>query len=51
MNHPSTSSPFSVENMPASHDLDFATRLQAADAIRRKQVSSVELTKRIFDAD
>jgi amidase len=33
----------------SAHELDFATALQAADAIRRKQVSSVELTKRIFE--
>jgi amidase len=31
------------------HQLDFATALQAADAIRRKQVSSVELTERVFE--
>ena len=31
------------------HELDFATALQAADAIRKKQVSSVELTQRVFD--
>ena len=35
--------------MPApSHDLDFASALQAAEAIRRKQVSSLELTQRAF---
>ncbi|MGC2695462.1 MAG: amidase [Candidatus Angelobacter sp.] len=33
---------------PAGHELDFATALQAADAIRKKQVSSVELTQRMF---
>jgi amidase len=49
MNNPSTSSPVSVQSIPASHELDFATALQAADSIRRKQVSSVELTKRIFE--
>ncbi len=49
MNRPPTSSPVSVENIPASQELDFASALQAADAIRRKQVSSVELTKRIFE--
>ena len=32
----------------ASQDLDFATALQAASAIRKKQVSSVELTRRAF---
>jgi amidase len=31
------------------HELDYATALQAADAIRKKQVSSVELTKRVFE--
>jgi amidase len=30
-------------------DLDFASALQAADAIRRKRVSSVELTRRVFE--
>ena len=49
MNHASASSPVSVENMPVAHELDFATALQAADAIRRKQISSVELTRRIFE--
>jgi amidase len=32
----------------APHALDFATALQAAEAIRTKQISSVELTERIF---
>src|SRR6266403_708341 len=32
-----------------AHDLDFASALQAADAIRKKEVSSVELTKRVFE--
>src|SRR5207302_6738938 len=32
----------------APHELDFATALQAAEAIRTKKVSSVELTERIF---
>jgi amidase len=31
------------------HSLDFATALQAAEAIRKKQISSVELTRRIFE--
>jgi len=31
------------------HELEFATALQAADAIRKKQVSSVELTQRVFE--
>jgi amidase len=30
-------------------DLDFATALQAAEAIRKKQISSVELTRRVFE--
>jgi amidase len=30
------------------HELDFATALQAAEAIRAKKVSSVELTERMF---
>jgi amidase len=42
----------SAASMPvptaAPHELDFATALQAADAIRKKQVSSVELTQRMF---
>ena len=33
----------------ASHDLDFASALQAAEAIRKKQVSSVELTRHVFE--
>lgn len=32
----------------APHTLDFATALQAAEAIRTKKVSSVELTERMF---
>jgi amidase len=32
----------------AAHELDFATALQAAEAIRTKKVSSVELTERMF---
>lgn len=51
VNNPSTSSPVSVpdpSHIPANHDLDFATALQAADAIRKKQISSVELTQRVF---
>lgn len=31
------------------HELDFATALEAAEAIRKKQVSSVELTRRVFE--
>jgi amidase len=33
----------------APHELDFASALQAAEAIRKKQVSSVELTLRAFE--
>lgn len=33
----------------AWHDLDFASALQAAEAIRKKQVSSAELTRHIFE--
>jgi len=33
----------------ASSDLDFASALQAAEAIRKKQISSVELTRRVFE--
>jgi amidase len=32
----------------APHELDFATALQAAEAIRAKKISSVELTERMF---
>src|SRR5579864_5778858 len=32
-----------------SHDLEFASALQAAEAIRKKQVSSLELTRHIFE--
>ncbi len=32
-----------------AHELDFASALQAAEAIRKKQVSSVELTIRVFE--
>jgi hypothetical protein len=32
----------------ASHELDFATALQAAEAIRAKKITSVELTERMF---
>ena len=32
----------------AAHDLDFASALQAAEAIRKKQISSLELTQRAF---
>ncbi len=33
---------------PATQDLDFASALGAAEAIRKKQISSVELTQRMF---
>ena len=33
---------------PVAHELDFATALQAAEAIRGKKISSVELTERMF---
>ncbi len=32
-----------------SHELDFASALQAAEAIRKKQISSVELTRHVFE--
>jgi len=44
----STSASGSSPQTSGTHKLDFATALQAADAIRRKQVSSVELTQRVF---
>jgi hypothetical protein len=34
---------------PPSHDLGFASALQAAEAIRSKEISSVELTRLIFE--
>ncbi|MGB8129981.1 MAG: amidase [Candidatus Angelobacter sp.] len=47
------SSPSAPQNQTAGvtvvpHDLDFATALQAAEAIRSKKVASVELTERMF---
>lgn len=33
---------------PSAHELDFATALQAAKAIRSRHISSVELTERMF---
>jgi amidase len=47
------SSPSALQNQTPSvtvvpHELDFATALQAAEAIRSKKVSSVELTERMF---
>jgi amidase len=41
----------SSHNQPSqssAHDLDFATALQAAEAIRTKKISSVELTERML---
>src|SRR5258708_21042185 len=35
--------------VPPAGDLDFASALQAAEAIRKKQISSVELTRRVFE--
>src|SRR3954453_2275220 len=40
--------PGKVSASAAAHDLDFATALQAAEAIRTKKISSVELTERMF---
>ena len=34
---------------PLPPDIDFATALEVADAIQKKKVSSVELTRRMFD--
>lgn len=52
---PQSSSPSASQNKAhgaaaasAPHELDFATALQAAEAIRAKKVSSVELTERMF---
>ena len=36
-------------NNQTAHGLDFASALQAAEAIRRKRVSSVELTRQTFE--
>jgi amidase len=33
---------------PAAHELDFATALQAAEAIQSRKISSVELTQQMF---
>ena len=41
--------PAAAPKASAAHDFDFATALQAAEAIRKKQVSSVELTRRVFE--
>jgi amidase len=41
-------SPHKASSAPVAHELDFATALQAAEAIRTKKVSSVELTERMF---
>jgi len=41
------SQPIAAKPSP-SHDLDFASALQAAEAIRKKQISSLELTERMF---
>jgi amidase len=38
-----------ADSKSASQDLDFASALQAAEAIRNKRVSSVELTRRTFE--
>jgi len=32
-----------------SHELDFASALQAAEAVRKRQISSVELTQHVFE--
>src|SRR3954454_11075806 len=40
--------PGKVSASAAAHELDFATALQAAEAIRTKKISSVELTQRMF---
>jgi len=40
-------SPSAASPVP-SQDLDFASALQAAEAIRKKQISSLELTERMF---
>lgn len=42
--------PFVIDaRAPSAPDLDFASAAEAADAIRSKRVSSVELTRRVFD--
>src|SRR5256885_1568742 len=41
-------SPHKASAAPGAHELDFATALQAAEAIRTKKISSVELTQRMF---
>ena len=44
----SSSSAVQKAAAPAAHELDFATALQAAEAIRTKKTSSFELTERMF---
>ena len=44
----SPSAPRHKPPLPVAHELDFATALQAAEAIRTKKISSVELTQRMF---
>ncbi|HEX4603236.1 MAG TPA: amidase family protein, partial [Candidatus Angelobacter sp.] len=46
---PADENTIAVPAPPVSpHELDFASALQAADAIRKKHISSVELTQRMF---
>ena len=47
-NSSSAASPHKASAAPVAHELDFGTALQAAEAIRTKKVSSVELTERMF---
>jgi hypothetical protein len=44
----STSAQKAARVAPAANDLDFATALEAAEAIRSRKVSSVELTQTMF---
>ena len=45
---PMSASQSKASGAAAAHDLDFASALEAAEAIRTKKVSSVELTQRMF---
>jgi hypothetical protein len=47
MSSPSVAAP-AKSSVPSTHELDFATALQSAEAIRTKQITSVELTERMF---
>lgn len=49
VNEPTTLPETARDAAAPSHELHFASALEAADAIRQKKISSVELTRRIFE--